>query len=348
MKGLNKITMREKQTKYYAVRVGRTPGVYTDIEEYRKQVVDYIGYVARSFTNEQEANDFVAGRLTETERREQEYRDMRAIESPLSEKEQMNWDLRFAASQTVAAYVDGSYDTDYNKCGFGVAITTGDGQEIFLYGVNKEAAKTGLRNVASEFCGAVAAIEWAIQRKVKKLIVVSDCASVIQANTDGTRSRNEFVRKCVKVCEDAKDNGLEIEFQKIAGHVGNPYGDMADALARYALGKDIKPEIRQRMNEIGPIRWGAPKLNKKKDAEEKPMRREDYRKIRTGYSLYRISNGGKKIVRGNVVNVYNGADKTSVTATFNGHFQTIRPSDFGKMIFLNKDNAEQMRKKMYG
>ena len=348
MKGLKKSQMREKQTKYYAVRVGHTPGVYTNFEEYRNQIADFIGYEARTFTNDQEAHDFVAGKLTETERREQEYRDMRAIEKPLNEEEQMDWNLRCQASQTVAAYVDGSYDPDYNKCGYGVAITTGDGREIFLYGTNKEAAKTGLRNVASEFCGCVSAIEWAAQRKAKKLIVVSDCASVIQANTDGTRSRNEFVRKCVKVCEDAKAQGMEIEFQKIAGHVGNPYGDMADALARYALGKEIKIELRRRMNEVGAINWTAQQPRKKREDEVKPIWREDYRKIRTGNHLYRISNGGKKIVRGNVVNVYNSENKMYVTATFNGHFQNIKHHEFGKMIFLSKSNAEQMQKKMYG
>ena len=141
---------------------------------------------------------------------------------------------------------------------------------------------------------------------------------------------------------------MEIEFQKIAGHVGNPYGDMSDALARYALGKEIRVDLRQRMNEVGLIKWETQNPNKKQNNEERPMRKEDYRKINTGNYLYRISNGGKKIVRGSVVCVYNKAGRPYMTATFNGHFQDVQYGELGKVIFLNRNNAEQMRRKMYG
>ncbi|KAG0648058.1 Ribonuclease H [Hyphodiscus hymeniophilus] len=51
------------ETKYYAVRAGKTPGVYTTWEECQNNTFGFKGAAYKSFTNEQEARDFVAGKV---------------------------------------------------------------------------------------------------------------------------------------------------------------------------------------------------------------------------------------------------------------------------------------------
>ena len=49
------------KNKYYAVRVGKTPGVYLTWEECRRQVSGYPGAVYKSFPTRQEAEGFMTG-----------------------------------------------------------------------------------------------------------------------------------------------------------------------------------------------------------------------------------------------------------------------------------------------
>lgn len=340
--------MNEKKTKFYAVQVGRVPGVYTDLEEYRKQVDSFIGARGRVFKNEQDALNYAAGKMTEAERKAQESRDMRALTDILDEESQKDWDLRWRAAQTVAAYIDGSHDDHLNKCGYGVVLTTGDGREIYLYGLNKKASETGLRSTASELSGCVAAVEWATKHKVKNLIIVSDCSTVANLFVDDQTKSHNFTKSCWWICKDAQHNGLNIEFQKIAAHVGNPYGDMADALSRYALGKEIREELSQKIVENGAIDWELKSPRRKKDSESQ-MKQENYKHIRKGRPVYQIVGNGTNIIRGNVAFANRSSGKiSSIDVLFDGKNKTIKHGEFGRTVFLYKSNAEQMRKKMLG
>jgi len=52
--------MHPRRLTFYAVRVGREPGVYTDAEVARQQTEGFSGAVQRKFTHRDEAERFVA------------------------------------------------------------------------------------------------------------------------------------------------------------------------------------------------------------------------------------------------------------------------------------------------
>lgn len=250
---MNNQIIRAKMVKYYAVRNGRCPGVYTDVNEYRNQVDGFHGYIARVFYNEKEANDFVVGRITDTELRKERSRKMSAISCALSKENKNNIDPRCGTTQIVA-YVDGSHDDNLNKCGYGVVLIAGDDKEILLYGYDKEASKTGLRSVASEISGCMAAIEWAMKKKVKKLTIVCDCFKAIQSATDSRNPLNRFIYKYATMYQNALAKGVDIHFRKIDGHVGNQYNELADALSRFSINKNIKHQLREKIKN-GAVDW---------------------------------------------------------------------------------------------
>lgn len=347
---MNDNIIKQKATKYYAVRRGRNPGVYTDVNEYRAQVDGFEGYLARVFKNEQEAKDYVSGKITDTEIREAKSRDLRGIACPLSKEHQNDWDLKWRAAQTVAAYVDGSHNDETNKCGYGVVITTGDGREILLYGLSKEASKTGLRSHAAEISGCMAAMEWAKQKRVKKLILICDSSSVIELAMNGGRPENEFMRKFVNFYKDIiRDGKIEIEFKKITGHVGNQYGDLSDALARYALGKTIKYTYKQIINKNIPTNWETVRPREKKEKKKQPVRKEIYDKWTPRSSIYRVDMIRNAVVLGHILAVQKDGYKiTHLTASFKGEFLNIKREDFGETVFMYRENAERKRYELNG
>ena len=49
---------------YYAVRIGKTPGIYKTWEDCKAQVIGYKGAIYKGFVEKQDAEDFLRGGLS--------------------------------------------------------------------------------------------------------------------------------------------------------------------------------------------------------------------------------------------------------------------------------------------
>ena len=92
-----------------------------------------------------------------------------------------------------------------------------------------------LRNVAGEIRGAVLAINFCHRNGIKKVTIYHDYEGVgkwgdnlWKANLPMTIRYKEFIVKARKE--------MEITFVKVEAHSGDKYNDMADKLAKAALG----------------------------------------------------------------------------------------------------------------
>ena len=122
--------------KFYAVKAGLVPGVYTTWDECKAQVEHISGAVYKSFATEAEARAFVNGvPYIET--------GAKALEYPVDKDNHID------------IWVDGSYNADTNECGYGVYIK-GEGREMVLYG-KKECIEGG-RNIEGEVHAAEVAL----------------------------------------------------------------------------------------------------------------------------------------------------------------------------------------------
>ncbi|MCX4326900.1 MAG: ribonuclease H family protein [Lachnospiraceae bacterium] len=191
--------------KYYVVRNGRTPGIYRTWDECRAQVDGFSGAVYKSFKTEKEALEFYPGSI-----------------QPDSK----------SSSQTVKAYVDGSfYDGRYS---YGTVILR-NGREICFSGEDNKKELAAMHNVAGEIEGAKAAMRYAIKEGLEEIIIYHDyegiakwCLGEWKTNKEGT--------KAYKAYYDSIKNQVNIKFVKVKGHSGDKYNDMADRLAKRALG----------------------------------------------------------------------------------------------------------------
>lgn len=139
-----------------------------------------------------------------------------------------------AAADELIAYVDGSYDIATTKFAYGCVVLSG-GQEYPMSEAFSDPDLATMRNVAGEIKGAEAAMQYAIDCHARKLTIFYDYEGIARwplgqwkANKEGTIAYREFYQKALQK--------LEIEFVKVKGHSGDKYNDMADALAKAALG----------------------------------------------------------------------------------------------------------------
>lgn len=203
--------------KVYAVRQGRQCGIFYTWDECKRQVDSYPGAEYKSFKTIGDAKAYM------------EKRGGYAKTKVATEKKEVVVD-----DDTAVAYVDGSYSDDIKAFSCG-AILFYLGKEIYFSKKFDDPDMIEMRNVAGEILGAVSVMTYAMENGIKKLVIYYDYQGVEKwatgewkANKLGTKAYKDF-------CEDAKGK-LDVSFVKVKGHSGDKYNDVADRLAKDALG----------------------------------------------------------------------------------------------------------------
>lgn len=204
---------------FYAVRVGKTPGVYETWAECKAQVDGVAGAKYKKFDNDLDAKRFVDG---------------------------MDVEKKPAASKVVAksssvplpdgpyAFVDGSFNPDTGVYGYGGFVNV-LGRKYPIYGSDCDPEMASMRNVAGEISGAMAAVKKAESLHIRDLTILYDYRGIEEwanggwkANKQGTRDYAEFM--------DADNRLVEVKFQKVPAHTGIEGNEMADVMAKNAVG----------------------------------------------------------------------------------------------------------------
>lgn len=202
--------------KYYAVYKGKSviPKIYTSWDECKKDVIGFKGAIYKSFTTEKEAKEFIS--------LNSQGRKLENIQDEESES-------------GLFIYVDGSFTVDKGNFSYGL-VAVNDGKIIYEdkgIGFDKEAI--ALRNVSGEVLGAKMAVEFAINNNYKEVTIVYDYQG-IESWALGTWKRNNKITSEYNEYMQNKMKEINIIFKKIKGHSGHKYNDLADKLAKEALG----------------------------------------------------------------------------------------------------------------
>jgi len=204
--------------KIYAVRRGRETGLFSTWAECQKQVAGYSGAEYKSFSGMEDAKAFLlggadgAGGMSGAE----DYRDY--LKEP----------------GTAVAYVDGSFDKASGDFSCGVVFLY-EGQEEHYSERYSDRELAAMRNVAGEIKGSETAMGVALEKGVSRLVIYHDyegiakwCNGAWKANKEGTRAYQAYYQEV--------RNQIPIVFVKVKGHSGDQYNDVADMLAKKALG----------------------------------------------------------------------------------------------------------------
>lgn len=194
------------KNKIYAVRKGRTTGIFNNWEECKESVNGFKGAEFKSFSSETEAKAYL-------------------------KNEDLIHDL-----DKVTAYVDGSYNIENEYIGSGVILIIGEEEVRLKKGIFDPNLKEH-RNVAGEVLAAKMAIEYCIEHKIKDLKIYYDYIGIEKWATNEWKTNTKLTGEYKKYISGVK-NKINIKFEKVKSHSGNVYNDIADKLAKEAtLGK---------------------------------------------------------------------------------------------------------------
>lgn len=221
-----------KTPKYYAVKVGLTPGIYRTWAECEPLICGVKGAKFKSFPTWEQAREYMNAEdasLPFTETKEE-------AEQPVKKKKPVAKDVPYPVpSDTLVAFVDGSYDAETKRYGYGCVLLTPDGKELCENGWGDHPEALVARNVAGELQGTLIALRRAEEMGFKKVRICHDYTG-IAAWFKGEWRANSYVAKQYVAAAEAYRNVLEVSFEKVAAHTGVKYNEMADHLAKSALG----------------------------------------------------------------------------------------------------------------
>ena len=135
---------------------------------------------------------------------------------------------------TAVAYVDGSYDIKTGRFSYGVVFFA-NGSEMHINRAFRHGELSSMRNVAGEIMGSGEAMKRAREMGIKKLTIYHDYEGIAKWCTGQWQAKKKWTRK-YKAFYDEVSKDVEINFVKVTGHSGDKYNDLADKLAKEALG----------------------------------------------------------------------------------------------------------------
>ncbi len=204
--------------KFYAVKHGRETGIFLTWEACRAQIEGVSGAAYKGFATEEEALAYL-----------KEENSSGTVETgdaklPLEEK------------NLAVAYVDGSFSKKTKEFACG-AVLFYHGSQVLFSQKYQDSEMAEMHNVAGEIMGAVTVIRYCMEKDIPALEIHHDYEGVAKWALGEWKANKAGTKAYAQICREASKN-LKLTFQKVKGHSGNKYNDMADALARKALGLD--------------------------------------------------------------------------------------------------------------
>lgn len=193
--------------KFYAVKNGRETGIFKTWAECQKQIIGFKGAAFKGFETLAEAQAFLKGDETKST----EPRDGAAV-----------------------AYVDGSYNIETKQFSYGMVMFC-NGEEITKSEAFTDPELAGMRNVAGEIMGAMAAMQYCTECGIEKLDIYYDYAGIEKWCTGEWKTNKKGTTEYKRYYDSVKTI-VDVRFIKVKGHSGDKYNDMADQLAKSALG----------------------------------------------------------------------------------------------------------------
>lgn len=203
---------------FYAVKVGRKPGIYNSWKECQEQINGFSKASFHKFNTIEECESFLATPVSGINR----------INDIASNKE-IDDNIQFPCG-----FIDGSCIKDKVVSYGGFICLDNFDDKIIIQGQVTDKDKKRSMNIAGELCGCIELIKKAIELKIEELNIYYDYVG-IELFATGEWNSGVLVAKDYKMFIDSVKNKIKLNFIKVAAHVGIDGNEIADTLAKEAL-----------------------------------------------------------------------------------------------------------------
>lgn len=210
--------MASKQ-KFYAVKIGRTPGIYFNWSDCKQQVDGFPDAKYRSFSSVTDACSY--------------------IEAPESPEDNIPQTLADAVQPKDIpngpyAFVDGSFNEKTGVYGYGGFLDV-NGRRYPVMGSGNESDLSTMRNVAGEIAGSMAAVKKAEELGLREITMLYDYRGIEEWATGGWKANNSATQ-AYKDFMNPSQRKVHVVFEKVAAHTGIEGNEMADVMAKTSVG----------------------------------------------------------------------------------------------------------------
>lgn len=218
--------------KFYAVRKGKSTGIFMTWNECKDAVDGYSGAEYKGFLTIEEAQEYLGGGKTKS--------PSESIKG--SSEEIKNKGEHFEVNaNSVIAYVDGSYSEELNRYSYGMILLLPNGETIEDGGYGDDEQALSSRNVAGELLGTMTAVKKAIDLGYKSIKIFHDYEGIAKWYTGEWKAKSHVAIKYQEFMSSKTE--IDIKFQWVKGHSGNYYNELVDKLAKQALSIGEKPRV---------------------------------------------------------------------------------------------------------
>ena len=234
--------------KYYAVKVGKTPGIYFTWDDCSKQVTGYKGAKYKSFLTVEEALAFIGDdniKPANTEVEKKTYKsekivkdgyDVKPIRSSAKVKTHTSYinPTEIMNDYEFIAFVDGSYDKGNKVFGSGVIVLNPKNNSHDTY-YHAGYDKWDQWNIVGELESVKLAINKAKELGNKNIAIYHDLKNIALWASGEWQAKNEYTQEYVRYMEQVSEE-LNICFIKVKAHSNESvYNDLADEAAKGAI-----------------------------------------------------------------------------------------------------------------
>lgn len=202
---------------FYAVKIGKKPGIYNTWDECKENVNGFKGAKFHKFKTLDEANMY----MNEDQYSLNNHNDGQIAKLPY-------------------AFVDGSYNPSTKVYGYGGIVKYMNEEDskietIEITGNGNDPDLCIMRNITGELLGAIESIKQAIALNLKEINIYYDYLGIeMWANKQWNTNKN-FIKDYIKFVEESRKL-ININFYKVAAHTGIEGNEIADSLAKKAVG----------------------------------------------------------------------------------------------------------------
>lgn len=146
-------------------------------------------------------------------------------------------------------YIDGSYNSETNTWGYGGFLDV-NGRRYPMIGQGKDVSK--LRNVYGEIMGCMTAVKQAQSLGIKHLVIYYDYNGIEGWAAQNWKAKNSYTKAYKDFITNAGKK-IKIIFKKITSHTGVIGNDIADIMAKFAVGIALDNKQKALWNDLVQI-----------------------------------------------------------------------------------------------